>query len=80
MTVPSCMSISPLPISAKAICARGAKSPLEPTEPCDGTAGIRSCANIAINVSTVLIRIPEHPLASALILRIIMPLTICLSR
>jgi len=46
-----------------AVCASGAKSPDAPTEPWQGTMGIRSCSSIASSSATVCGRTPEAPCA-----------------
>ncbi len=65
------VSVSPLyravpsPITTSMVWARGARSPLEPTEPCDGTSGCTPWLSMAMRVSTTSPRAPEYPQASA---------------
>ena len=55
---------SPSPISASAQCASGARSPLAPSEPCSGTAGVRPALSSATIVSATSGRAPEQPIES----------------
>src|SRR3546814_3712695 len=48
---------------AAAICAKGVRSPLAPTEPCDGTTGDSPCPSIASSSATVSGRTPDAPCA-----------------
>ena len=59
-------SASPSPTSGSARCASGARSPLAPSEPRDGTRGCTPAASSASSSSTVSRRTPEAPVASAL--------------
>ena len=56
---------SPSPINARARCARGARSPLAPTEPCDGMIGCRPRLSMSTSRVRVWGRMPEYPSASA---------------
>src|SRR5919201_1717682 len=56
---------SPSPTSGRARCARGARSPLAPTDPRLGTCGRRPRLRHSISSSTVATRAPEKPFASA---------------
>ena len=55
---------SPSPTSGSARCARGARSPLAPTEPRDGTRGTIPASSTATSNAIVSTRAPEYPLAS----------------
>ena len=59
-------SASPSPTSGSARCASGARSPLAPSEPRDGTRGCTPAASSASSSSTVSRRTPDAPVASAL--------------
>ena len=56
---------SPSPTSGSARCASGARSPLAPTDPRLGTYGSTPAFKHSSRSSTVRIRAPEHPFASA---------------
>ena len=68
---------SPSPISTRARCARGARSPLAPTEPFSGTTGMTSRSSSATRRSSVLSRIPLYPPASTFARRSISARTAC---
>ena len=57
-------SASPSPTSTSARCASGARSPLAPTEPRDGTRGCTPALSSATSASSVSRRMPEKPFAS----------------
>ncbi len=59
----------PSPSRTADMCAKGTKSPLAPTEPCWGTAGMTRRLNISASSSTSWGRTPEYPFMSALALR-----------
>src|ERR1019366_1082308 len=63
---------SPSPINASARCARGARSPLAPTLPCEGTIGVTPRLSISQMVSMMMARTPEFPFDSELARRSIM--------
>ena len=67
---------SPRPMRARARCESGARSPLEPTLPCDGTTGMMFALIMAINASSVELRTPECPFARAFTRNIIIARTI----
>ena len=62
--VPFSSRHSPSPISASARCPSGARSPLAPTLPCDGTIGVTPRFSISQIVSITALRTPECPLES----------------
>ena len=66
MRAPFSSKHSPSPIRASARCASGARSPLAPTLPCDGTIGVTPRLSISQMVSMVMARTPELPFASEL--------------
>ena len=55
----------PSPTSGSARCASGARSPLAPSDPRDGTTGCTPAFTIASSSSTVSRRTPDAPVASA---------------
>jgi hypothetical protein len=55
---------SPSPTSTREMWASGARSPLAPTEPREGTTGCTRAFSSAIRASSVLARTPEYPHAS----------------
>ena len=55
---------SPSPISTRAQCASGARSPLAPSEPCSGTTGVIPAFRTARIVSATSGLAPEYPMAS----------------
>jgi hypothetical protein len=60
---------SPMPSNTVLRCAKGARSPEAPTEPCAGITGYTSCCSNASKASITAMVMPECPRASALILR-----------
>ncbi len=52
---------SPAPIITAAICARGARSPDAPTEPCSGITGTTPWASIASICAQIARRTPDAP-------------------
>ena len=64
MRAPFSSKHSPSPMSASAKCASGARSPLAPTLPWDGTIGVTPRLSISQRVSMVTGRTPELPFAN----------------
>ena len=62
-TISSPSSTHPSPMRQSPTWARGARSPLAPSEPCSGTAGTRPSFSRAINASTSSTLTPENPMA-----------------
>ena len=56
-------STSPSPIRTRAQCARGARSPLAPSEPCSGTTGVMPAFNSRNMASATSGLAPEYPIA-----------------
>ena len=63
-SAPSPVRTRPRPSSGSARHASGARSPDAPSDPCSGTAGIRSRFSISTIRSTTSTRTPEYPSAS----------------
>ena len=72
---PAVESASPSPISTSAMCASGARSPLAPTLPREGTSGVTPAFNRSQSRSAMTGRMPEKPLASTFARISIMPRT-----
>ncbi len=60
---PSSQSTSPSPISTSAQCAKGARSPLAPSDPCSGTTGVMPAFSSPAILSASTGRAPEKPIA-----------------
>ena len=63
-SAPSVSTTDPSPISTKAQCASGARSPLAPKDPCSGTTGVSPARSSARIRSATSGRAPEHPIAN----------------
>ena len=61
--LPSAANISPRPISGSAMWLSGARSPLAPTEPCEGITGAKPALNSASACCSSSRRTPEKPSA-----------------
>jgi hypothetical protein len=61
---PKRVSASPSPVSTSAQCASGARSPLQPSDPCSGTTGVMPAFSTAASVSATTGRMPVRADAS----------------